>query len=71
MTKKIAILTSNNSKILEAITEYFKDNKDVEITCLSDIVDSEPLKKRKNLALKTDICQMKKTPNILEQIILI
>lgn len=52
MTKKIAILTSNNSKILEAITEYFKDNKDVEITCLSDIVDSEPLKKAKELGIK-------------------
>ena len=41
--KKLAIMGSGNGSNFEAIANYFKD-KDVEITCLSDIEDAFILK---------------------------
>lgn len=49
--KKIAILSSNNTNIITAIAKYFENNKDVEITCLSDNVESETLKIADELGL--------------------
>lgn len=49
--KKIAILSSNNTNIITAIAKYFEYNKEIEITCLSDNVESETLKKATELGL--------------------
>jgi len=44
MTKKLAIMGSGNGTNFEAIVKWFL-NKDVEITCISDVEDSLILKK--------------------------
>lgn len=53
--KKLAILSSDKGINLEAIVEHFMDLKDsdVEITLLTDNVNSEVLKKAKELGLKS------------------
>lgn len=53
--KKLAILSSDRGINLEPIVEHFMDleNSDVEITLLTDNVNSEVLKKAKDLGLKS------------------
>jgi len=52
--KKLAIMGSGNGSNFEAIAKYFKD-KDVEITCLSDVKDAYILERAKSLGLKHEI----------------
>lgn len=49
--KKIAILGSGSDWNFIAITEYFRE-KDVDITCLSDNINSDILKTSENLEIK-------------------
>lgn len=49
--KKIAILGSGSEKIFEAVAEYF-DGKEVELTCLSDELNSDILKCAQKLGIK-------------------
>lgn len=49
--KKIAVLGSGNGSNFEAIAKYFKD-KDVEITCISDIEDALILKRAEKAGIK-------------------
>lgn len=51
MTKNIAILGSGNGSNFAAIAKYFKD-KDVEITCISDVEDAKILKRAEGLGVK-------------------
>lgn len=53
--KKLAVLSSDRGVNLEAIVEYFKlfNDFEIDITLISDNVNSEVLKKAKNLGLKT------------------
>ena len=52
--KKLAILSSDRGVILEAIVEHFRglENYEIDITLLTDNVNSEVLKKAQNLGLK-------------------
>lgn len=45
MTKKLAVINSENIKIIESIIKYFK-NKDVEITYITDNENSEIIKNK-------------------------
>lgn len=50
--KKLAIMGSGNGSNFEAIVKWFKrQNKDVEITCLSDVEDAFILKRAENLGI--------------------
>lgn len=49
---KIAIMGSGNGGNFEAIAKYFKDKKDVQITCLSNIKDAYILERAKKLDVK-------------------
>lgn len=49
--KKLAIMGSGNGGNFEAIVKWLKD-KDVEITCLSDVEDAFILKRAENLNIK-------------------
>lgn len=49
--KKLAVMGSGNGSNFEAIVKFFKD-KDVEITCLSDIEDAYILKRAEDLNIK-------------------
>jgi len=49
--KKLAIMGSGKGSNFEAIAKYFKD-KEVEITCLSDVENSPILKKAEKLNIK-------------------
>lgn len=48
--KKIAIMGSADSSLFDAIVNYFKD-KDVDIICLSDNLNSDILKSAENLGI--------------------
>lgn|SRR5574344_276997 len=50
MPKKIAIMTTENVRNIESIINYFKD-KDVNLTCLTDNVNSPVLEKAKSLGI--------------------
>jgi phosphoribosylglycinamide formyltransferase-1 len=51
MTKKLAVLGSGDGSNLQNIVEYFKD-KNLEITCISDVEDSPVLKTAKELKIE-------------------
>lgn len=53
--KKLAIMSSDRGVNLEAIVEYFRrlDNFDIEITLITDNVNSDVLKRAKSLGLNT------------------
>jgi len=59
MTKKIAIMGSGNGSNFEAIVNYFKD-KDVEITCISDVSSAYILERAKLLNIKSEIVPAEK-----------
>jgi len=50
MTKKLAIMGSGNGTNFEAIVKWFQ-NKDVEITCISDVEDAPILEKAKKAGI--------------------
>lgn len=49
--KKLAVMGSGNGSNFEAVAKYFKE-KDVEITCLSDVKDAFILKRAEKLNIK-------------------
>lgn len=52
--KKLAIMGSGNGSNFEAIAKYF-ENRDVEITCLSDVEDAFILERAKKLGVKFEV----------------
>ncbi len=62
--KKLAILSSDRGINLEAIVEHFMDLKDfeIEITLLTDNVNSEVLKKAQDLGLKCKYLPYEENP---------
>lgn len=58
--KKLAILGSGNGSNFEAIANYF-DNKDIEITCLSNVENAYILTRAKSAGIKCEFLPFKET----------
>ena len=63
---KLAIMGSDNGSNFEAIAKYF-ENKDVEITCLSDVEDAFILERAKKLGVKFEILPFDKNFQFFSQ----
>ena len=57
--KKLAIMGSGNGSNFEAIAKYFQD-KDVEITCLSNVENAFILKRAEKYGIKSEFLPFKK-----------
>lgn len=66
MTKKIVVMGSKNGSNFQAIAEYFKD-KDVDITCVSDIPDSKILKRAEKLGIKNHFIPYEENENFFKK----